>query len=219
MIVEVLYALILWSLVFILTIIFTSIISIGTKLSKESPWLGAVMQFGYIVFSLLVAHFLAGGLVIIGKFSFSLENLLEVSVASYLLVLTFYFITLKALKGEEYVPPFAPRNVVELVLLTFIMAPIGEEILFRGLLEGYLLAKNVNFYVSVILPAILFSLVHWVPFRAAPVKHRFLILFFALIAGLVTGYYRAVTGSITIAIIAHAIFNMPGIGRVIKHTS
>lgn len=215
----ILYALGLWLLALVSAMAFTSVVVVSAKrLRENSPWAGVVMQVGYVVFSLLAAHFLAGGLEVVGSVSPPLRSLLEASAVSALLALVSYAATVKVLREEEYVSPFVPRNVVEFALLAFIAAPIGEEVLFRGLLEGYLLARNMDLCVAVALPAVLFSLVHWVTFGRAPAERRALVLFFALVAGLVAGYYRAVTGSIAVPVVVHAIFNTPGLAQVPKRT-
>ncbi len=172
------------------------------------------MQARCAVFSLLATHFLAGSIKTIGTTTTLPKSLLEASIASALLAFTFYVVTVKVLGEEAYVPPFVPRSLAEFALLAFVATLIGGEVLFRGLLEVYLLLRNVNLHVVVVLPSVLFSLVRWIPFRRAPAKHRVLVLLFALVAGLTAGYYRAVTGSIIIAIIVHAVFNVPGVSYV-----
>lgn len=193
MIVEILKALGLWLLAFVLTIFTVNIIiTLRRELREQKILAGILMQVGFAVYSLLTAHFLAGGLEVVGRVSFPVLKLFEVSAISAALAAVLYIASRKILESESYVPPFAPRNFAELVTLGFIAAPLGEEILFRGLLEGYMLAVNVDFRVAVIMPATLFAVVHWIPFKDAPAKHRALILFFALIAGMVAGYYRAI---------------------------
>lgn len=143
-------------------------------------------------------------------------KLLEALAVSSVFVLALYGASQKILKEERYEPPFAPRNILELAALAFMAGPLGEEILFRGLLEGYMLTRNVDARVAVALSAMLFSLIHWIPFKDASSKHRALILFFALVLGSVAGYYRTVTSSITVAVVVHAMFNTPQIDYVLK---
>ena len=217
MIFDILYALGLWFLAFILTVFsVNAVVVISRRFHEQKVLSGIAMQAGFAMYSLLVAHFLAGGVEVIGKASFPPMKLLEALAVSSVFVLALYGVSQKMLREERYEPPFAPRNILELVALAFMAGPLGEEVLFRGLLEGYMLTRNVDARVAVALPAVLFSLIHWIPFKDAPSKHRALILFFALVLGMVAGYYRAVTGSITVAVVVHAMFNTLQIDYVLK---
>ena len=86
------------------------------------------------------------------------------------------------------------------VLLLGAIAPLTEEILFRGaILKGL-----VNFYSprkAVILSAIIFTLFHLNPYQ----------FFSALTMGLFLGFLYLKTRSIIPCIIAHCIFNVHGI--------
>jgi len=217
MIFDILYALGLWFLAFILTVFsVNAVLAISRKFREQKVLSGIAMQAGFVMYSLIIAHFLAGSVKVIGKASFPPMKLLEALAVSSIFVLALYGVSQKMLREERYEPPLAPRSILELVTLAFMAGPLGEEVLFRGLLEGYMLARNVDARVAVALPAVLFSLIHWIPFKDALSKHRALILFFALVLGSVAGYYRAVTGSITVTVVVHAVFNTPQIDYVLK---
>jgi uncharacterized protein len=84
---------------------------------------------------------------------------------------------------------------LKLVLIA-IVAPICEEILFRGLIQDAL-SDRVGKTKAIFITAIFFSLMHSMSFQP--------ILFFLL--GLVFAWIYAVTGSLRTAIVCHAINN------------
>jgi uncharacterized protein len=90
---------------------------------------------------------------------------------------------------------FSP-NVVSRVWLLVIIAPITEELLFRGIMLRGLLSRYrpIN---AVIITALLFALVHLNPWQ----------FFSALFLGLVLGWFYVRSGSVTICIVGHAVYN------------
>ncbi len=67
-------------------------------------------------------------------------------------------------RGSSYEPDI-PGGVAERLFL-LLLAPLGEELLFRGLLEGYLLISlgGGNCSIAVVVPALLFSVTHYMRF-------------------------------------------------------
>lgn len=87
-----------------------------------------------------------------------------------------------------------------------ILAPLIEEILFRGAILGLLRIWGVNVYLAIVIQAILFSLYHLVAYGGsiADASGAFLgAALFGTIAGLIT-YYRM---TLTDSIIMHSLFN------------
>jgi len=119
-----------------------------------------------------------------------------------------------ARRGGHYEPPYLPKGAVERAVLLLVIAPLGEELLFRGLLEGYLLLSlgggSFSMAVAAILPAILFSAVHYIPYREAPPTCLRWILTIALVAGLVAGFFRIYANSLMPAVLTHSCFNLGG---------
>lgn len=78
-----------------------------------------------------------------------------------------------------------------------VIAPIGEELLFRGAVQGWILTRTKRVHLAVILTAILFSAVHmqWMGFIPRTV------------IGVVLGYV-AVYGSLRLSILLHALNNL-----------
>jgi membrane protease YdiL (CAAX protease family) len=125
-------------------------------------------------------------------------------------------ITLSLMPGENL-----PANgrFVEMVVFIWIYASISEEVLFRGLIQGYLqplhgysfklFGKSISLPVFVC--AVLFGSIHFNPLIAAMGSARMLtIVFFAFILGIIAGYYRERTGSLIQPILVHALFNIGG---------
>ena len=89
---------------------------------------------------------------------------------------------------------------LELILMLIIVAltpAIGEELVFRGLLQNIFQYNKVNIHLSVLLSAIIFSAIH-LQFQG------FLPRFFL---GMILGYFLAYGGSLWLAIFAHFLFN------------
>jgi len=84
-------------------------------------------------------------------------------------------------------------------LLVMTAGPLVEEIVFRGLLLGSLLKREMAPFLALAVSAGVFSLAHFEP-------KRFLILF---AAGLVMGEVRRRTGSTAASAISHMINNAP----------
>ena len=108
-----------------------------------------------------------------------------------------------------FFPDFAlwiipPRDATALILsfvMIVILAPLAEELLFRGCIFGSLRARFSS-AVTIFVTAVLFALVHMDPTGVYPVA--------VLAPGLVMSVIRERTGSVKGAILAHAIYN--GIG-------
>ncbi|UCE02060.1 MAG: CPBP family intramembrane metalloprotease [Candidatus Latescibacterota bacterium] len=93
-----------------------------------------------------------------------------------------------------------PTNTSELVggvLALVILAPLGEEVVFRVLLLG-VLRRHMPPLLAVVLVALLFAAVHFQPWALLPI----------FILGIVLGLIVLRTGSLLAAWIAHALFNL-----------
>ncbi len=87
------------------------------------------------------------------------------------------------------------------LLMIAIIPAIGEELLFRGLMQRHLAESFKNIHVAIIVTAIIFSLVHFQLYSFLP---RFFL-------GIVLGYLFVVGRSIWYPIIAHFINNAIGV--------
>ena len=88
------------------------------------------------------------------------------------------------------------RNVFGIISIT-IMAPLVEELLFRGAIQGYMLRKGMKPLNSILIASAIFGIIHMNPIQIP----------FAFAIGLIFGwlYYR--TGSVVPGIIGHFINN------------
>jgi uncharacterized protein len=93
--------------------------------------------------------------------------------------------------------------LVGLVLLVVVGAPLVEELLYRGLLQGAF-RRRVNDGVALVVVAVWFALIH---FR--PVEYPGLV-----VIGLVLGTCALVTGRIGMSVVAHCAFNATGLAWV-----
>ncbi len=85
------------------------------------------------------------------------------------------------------------------VLVTLsIFAGVGEELLFRGAVQGWL-AGSAGELVAIIVASLLFGLVHYISFT------YFLV---ATSLGLLLGTVYAVSGSIALVMIWHAVYDI-----------
>ena len=83
------------------------------------------------------------------------------------------------------------------ILIIAIMAGIGEELLFRGVLQKILINWTRNTHVGILCAAIIFSAIHF----------QFFGFFPRMILGMVLGYLYVWSKSIWVPIIAHALNN------------
>jgi len=131
---------------------------------------------------------LAGGVgLIVNAISFAIEGKPVDPVAHDLL---------KQLRED-----FSTELLVEIVIGAVILAPLLEELVFRGLFQTSLLRlfKGMRWPALLVASAV-FAVIHW-----SVVPWQWIIPLFAI--GLVFGYVYERTGSLLTPIIAHAVFN------------
>ena len=93
----------------------------------------------------------------------------------------------------------AERTPIGTFLALVVVAPVTEELLFRGLiLRGFL--ANYGQGVALVLSALLFALIHVNPWQLLP----------AFTAGLILAWLAVETGSLVPCIFAHAVNNSAG---------
>lgn len=94
------------------------------------------------------------------------------------------------------------------VTLAVVVAPIGEEIIFRGVLHRAV-AEKAGFLVGAIISSALFALVHLEVILSQP---------FGLVGLFVVGFLLAwayhLTGSLIVPILGHAVYNAISVGLV-----
>jgi membrane protease YdiL (CAAX protease family) len=93
--------------------------------------------------------------------------------------------------------PTSASELVGGVLALVILAPLGEEVVFRVLLLG-VMRRHMPALLAIVLVALLFAAVHFQPWALLPI----------FILGIVLGLIALSTGSLLAAWIGHALFNL-----------
>jgi len=199
---ELITALALWLFVLIPSFIIAGEVS----KKKDDPFIiGVTTQTSFFLLSVAVIP-LIGNLTQYG-FRFSLMYVPKAFFVGLLLSAITAPIAHKLI--QNYRPDFLPDSAVKMVLLMLILAPLGEETLYRGLIEGYLLC-HTSFWVAIAFTAIIFGLIHIPAFRDAPKGFRTFIVLNAFLMGLVAGYFRAISGSLIPTYTLHSAANLVG---------
>ena len=195
------------ALVFWLFVLIPSFIIAGeVSKKKDDPFIiGVTTQTSFFLLSVAVIS-LIGNLTQYG-FRFSLMYVPKAFFVGLLLSAITAPIAHKLI--QNYRPDFLPDSAVKMVLLMLILAPLGEETLYRGLIEGYLLC-HTSFWVAIVFTAIIFGLIHIPAFRDAPEGFRTFIVLDAFLLGLAAGYFRAVSSSLIPPYTLHSAANLVG---------
>lgn len=108
--------------------------------------------------------------------------------------------------------PLEIGNIFVIVILVTLIAPLVEELMFRGFIQGLLQYKifQNSFYVPIILSTVLFAISHYVFVYKMGVLQFITTLFFIAIAGFACGLFRAKYNSIVPSIFTHVFFNIGG---------
>jgi len=107
---------------------------------------------------------------------------------------------LVAIIDEMVVPTFRSCNLIDLAGIA-LLAGLGEELLFRGLLQqglAHAIGGVAGLWIGLLLASTLFGLLHWVTAT------------YALLAGMIGLYFGAlwlVSGNLLLPIIAHAAYD------------
>jgi membrane protease YdiL (CAAX protease family) len=116
-----------------------------------------------------------------------------------------FFARFREVLRETVVPLFAGSSLPELLLIA-IMAGIGEEVFFRGFLQGSL-GRVVNPWIALALVSALFGVAHMVSIG------------YAIIAGLLGAYLGALlllTGNLFVAVAVHALFDVVALLLILR---
>ena len=198
-------------IVFIVVLFLSSIISIPFMKNKILG--GIITQIGIIVISLALGLFVLNlDYSNIGIKACSIPITMIAFILSILIALPLAYLSM--IYGKDFEHPLEIKSFPVYVLVGLILSPIAEEIMFRGVLEGYLLATTTP-GIAIILPSILFSIIHIAPFSKAPRKLLLIVLTSAFILGTIAGTFRYLADSIIPAIISHQCFNLAG--KTIEH--
>jgi len=98
--------------------------------------------------------------------------------------------------SRQVLPLFKNASLVQLAVIS-VLAGLGEEALFRGVLQSWLV-KQIGIYPGLILASVAFGLAHFVNRTYAVV---------ATLIGLYLGWLYLVSGNLLVPVIAHALYD------------
>lgn len=106
------------------------------------------------------------------------------------------------LTKDRLMQPMRDMSVLNLIAIA-ICAGVGEELLFRGWLQSWLIgpldsAANLQIWTGIILASLLFGLVH-------PISPTYVVL--AALIGVYLGWLTVVTANLLVPITAHATYD------------
>ncbi|WP_297497656.1 CPBP family intramembrane glutamic endopeptidase [Thermococcus sp.] len=195
--IEYLYALLLWLAVFLPSSSLASLLA-----ERGKGFAGAGIQGAFLILSLTLISLLRIPL------GFGLVYLPHAIASGF-------FVSLALNLGERLLPGEKARVKAEMpegllwrVLLLLILAPLAEESLNRGLVEGYLLSQG-QFRGAIGFSALLFALPHWIAFEGASSRKAY-VTAGAFLMGLIVGYLFAFSGSLLTAFAFHSSANLAG---------
>jgi hypothetical protein len=180
----------------------TSPDEIADMLTGDGEQLVSVTAITLLISGILMAWYLIRGKYV----NFSVQSFKEVPVRVIGMSLIFVIgalmtsnlitetMDLPDLMGDAFI---SMSHTVWGFLSMAVMAPVVEELLFRGAIQGHMLRIGYSPILAICLSALVFGIVHFNPAQS----------FFAFLLGLVFGwlYYR--TGSVIPGMVAHAINN------------
>jgi membrane protease YdiL (CAAX protease family) len=114
--------------------------------------------------------------------------------------------------GRELVPPFqleihrsalADRSLLWMWLALIVVAPIGEELLFRGFLFRGVVREPGDVLPGILVTALLWSVLH--------VQYDWFGGAVVFVIGMLLGYVRHYSGSTTLVILLHALLNLESV--------
>ncbi|MCD6408911.1 MAG: CPBP family intramembrane metalloprotease [Candidatus Verstraetearchaeota archaeon] len=199
-----------WLVVFIPSAIASSVVY---AISRNAILSVAIIELLFVVLSITVVKFaLKPEDNIIGFRIIGFTKILTVFLLSTLLAILIAYVELHTAPAERYsfpIPGVEEQGAMYFIL-AFALAPVGEETLFRGLFLGYILENDVNPWMAITISALLFSLIHLIPFSTAPLIQRTYIIGTAFIMSMIAGCCRKRMGSLLPAIATHVGFNLGG---------
>jgi len=193
---------------FVLIILVGSTIGIAVyRLTERTLHSIVAIQTTFLTLSVIIMFLLSKGR--LRNYGFRINLYYSILSLPVSLVVAFPLSFVSTYFGRGFNPQVISENFYGLIFISLFLAPVGEETLFRGLLEGYLLEKN-NRGIAVILPAVLFSLMHILPYYRTSLAYLVLLLVNSFILGVIAGYFRMKSNSLIPAFLTHVVFNLSG---------
>jgi len=196
-------------------------VSTITNLFVEFPFVkNSYTHLSMLIISILLILLLNKGS--LKEYGFRLSKNFPI-VKIVLISLVFGFIPniinkLLNVSSNEFIPT-QDFSFIEQVIYIWFLASISEEVLTRGLIQGFLSPiKHIGINIfkhfislAVIVGALFFGAMHLMLFTMGVDTFTVLnIVFFGTILGFIAGYYKERTNSLVPAIIVHFCFNVGG---------
>lgn len=106
---------------------------------------------------------------------------------------------------EKVRPLFANSKMIDLALIA-LFAGLGEELIFRGWLQGVLIAKT-NVWMGILLSSLIFGLVHYISTDYA---------IYAFITGIYLGLIYQVSDNLFIVMMIHAVYDFAALVYLVR---
>ncbi len=190
---------------------------LATRLVAERTEPGAQAMFALAGLSLLV---FGGSLLVIvrwldpagwrrgaGLAGGARGPVLQLTVGTTLVLLAINALAYRLIPGADALVQVPEEGILAMIVATVVIAPLVEEFVFRGFLQGRL-ATVLPGWAAIVLPAALFSLVHF--------DGGWLYPALVLPSGLALGWLRRRTGSIGPGIAVHAAFNAAAVAALLS---
>jgi len=110
-------------------------------------------------------------------------------------------------RDDQFMRYGGPLSHAALVVLWLFAAPICEETIFRGLIQGWLLRRGIAPWMAIMGTALLFAAGHLDP---SNLENYFL-------SGLILGYLAYRTRSLLPGMVWHALFNLLALFALLAH--
>jgi len=188
-------------------------------LSQSKPWIGPFINHTTMMaISIIVMLILSKGKISIYGFKIG-ENVQLKQIALVSLGIGIIGALIQSSLPGKSLAFIEKYSFLQVVIVIWIYASICEEVLTRGLIQGYLMPLTkygfavfkLRISVPVLVGALFFASMHIMLLTMGIATFTVItIVLFALILGIIAGYHREKTGSIIPAIIVHILFNLGG---------
>lgn len=119
------------------------------------------------------------------------------------------FRKIRQLCDDEVVPLLAGSDWYELIMIA-LAAGVGEEMLFRGVIQFSFQSWMGSPTLGLIFASILFGLLH-------PVSVAYIVV--AAVLGSYLGWIQVINGNLLTVMIAHAVYDLAALGFLLKYPS
>ncbi|MHB8068858.1 MAG: CPBP family intramembrane glutamic endopeptidase [Desulfobaccales bacterium] len=180
---------------------------------RISKYMGAFLEIYLPIFWIKKKYGLPKEVLGLRKGSLTITSCILIGIVGAIVCMIIYFILIQIIPFRSIVDhidiktPFSPIYLLLLPISisgfsTIILTPIGEEIMTRGFLYGYV-RKKLGVNLGLFLQALLFTLFHFDNF----IYGNFLNGIQILIVGLILGFLYERTGSLYPSMVCHGMIN------------